>query len=64
MRFGLVIVTVAPGRGLLSSSITVPVIAPVSLDWEKAAGERIKMTVKTMIHDLVFILLYLQFVGT
>ena len=35
MRFGLDMVTVAPGRGSFCSSITIPEIAPVSLDWEK-----------------------------
>jgi hypothetical protein len=40
MRFRLVRVTLTPGRGEFWSSFTVPLMAPVSLDWEKAKGAR------------------------
>jgi hypothetical protein len=40
MRFAPLIVTATPGRGAPWSSVTTPRTAPVSLDWEKAAGAR------------------------
>jgi hypothetical protein len=56
MILGLDRVTVAPGRGVPSSSETVPTIAPVSLDWEKQRGERIKSSASSEKTTFTFII--------
>jgi hypothetical protein len=43
MRFSPESVTLTPGKGLPCSSATMPRMAPVSLDWEKAIGARRRM---------------------
>ena len=56
ISLSLLRVTVTPGRGTFSSSVTTPVMAPVPLDWDITKEERIKhkTTENKTILDFIF----------